>query len=435
MVMLLVMAALVVDIGKAYLVQRQLQAGVDAAALAGAQHLPVASEATQVAQEYGPMAGSKNEVLTGSNVTSTVTMRCVQSAPGCQPTLNNYNAVNVKATSDVNLLFARVIGIKKLKVKASATACSPCTAKPLDIMLVLDRTGSMCQHSNTSNDPACTDLNNAKNGIRTFLGFMDPNLDWVGLSVFPPAIDRSFVARCPYKPWDGNSNPNPPPNVLNGRRYAYDARWPWWNPPPGSVASSTSIYAVSSIVNDYLVQSGGSWILNNQSSLVQRLGCAAGAGTTQYANGIDEARNELSIHGRGDVQDVIVFLSDGAANTTPRDLPSYIDTPSYRLHPCQAGVAAAANAKAVTDTKGRHTVIYSIGYDLNGMGTDPENCKLYPSGANDGTITAFDAIKAIASAPANFYNKPNPGELNTIFTRIAADLQRPAARLIDDNTQ
>ena len=40
MVMLLVMVALVVDIGKAYLVQRQLQAGVDAAALAGAQHLP-----------------------------------------------------------------------------------------------------------------------------------------------------------------------------------------------------------------------------------------------------------------------------------------------------------------------------------------------------------------------------------------------------------
>jgi Flp pilus assembly protein TadG len=37
MAMLLVMVALVVDIGKADLVQRQLQAGADAAALAGAQ--------------------------------------------------------------------------------------------------------------------------------------------------------------------------------------------------------------------------------------------------------------------------------------------------------------------------------------------------------------------------------------------------------------
>ncbi len=35
---------------------------------------------------------------------------------------------------------------------------------------------------------------------------------------------------------------------------------------------------------------------------------------------------------------------------------------------------------------------------------------------------------------ANYYDKPNPGQLSTIFTRIAADLSRPAARLIDDNT-
>ena len=116
MAMLLVMVALVVDIGKAYLVQRQLQAGVDAAALAGAQHLPEPTEATVVAQQHGPSAGGKNEVTAGSNVTTTVTMRCVKSAPGCRPTLNNYNAVEVQASSDVSLLFARVIGIDKLEV-------------------------------------------------------------------------------------------------------------------------------------------------------------------------------------------------------------------------------------------------------------------------------------------------------------------------------
>ena len=42
---------------------------------------------------------------------------------------------------------------------------------------------------------------------------------------------------------------------------------------------------------------------------------------------------------------------------------------------------------------------------------------------------------AIATDADNFYNKPDPGQLNTIFTRIAADLQRPAARLIDDGLQ
>jgi hypothetical protein len=155
--------------------------------------------------------------------------------------------------------------------------------------------------------------------------------------------------------------------------------------------------------------------------------CVAAAGSTSYSNAIDEAQHELDVHGRGDVQDVIVLLSDGAANTTPRWVPEYLDTPEWRARPCGSGVEAAARAKQ------RGTIIYSIGYDLNGLGTDYEQCRR-PGGELE-SLTAFDAIRAIASEPDNFYNKPDPGQLNAIFTRIAADLQRPAARLIDDGLQ
>lgn len=436
MVMLLVMVALVVDIGKAFLIQRQLQAGVDAAALAGAQHLPDPTEATQVALDYGPSAGKRNEVSAGKNVTTTVTMRCLKSAPGCNQSQSTYNGVNVKASSDVELLFARVLGIDTLTVRASATACSPCTAKPLDIMLVLDRTGSMCQFRPGQPDPNCTDLNNAKNGIRTFLGFMDPTIDWVGLSVFPPALDRSWVATCPYTPWQGNpSGPTP-----DGKYFGYDAWWPEWDTADARGATP-SVYAIASLSNDYLVQSNGSWILNNQSALVQRLGCAGGAGSTHYAAAIEEAQHELNRNGRGNVQDVIVFLSDGAANTSPQALPTahWRNNPTWTARPCGSGVEAAARAKA------GGTVIYSIGYDLDAGGAAPERCLAArasdghqgstPEVAQSWGSTAYDAIRAIASEPANFYNKPDPGQLNTIFTRIAADLQRPAARLVDDNTQ
>ena len=75
-------------------------------------------------------------------------MRCVTTAPGCSTTFNTYNAVKVSATSDVKTYFARILGIDSLKVNATATACSPCSAKPLDVMLVLDRTGSMCDVTN-----------------------------------------------------------------------------------------------------------------------------------------------------------------------------------------------------------------------------------------------------------------------------------------------
>lgn len=436
MTMMLVMVALVVDIGKAYLVQRQLQAGVDAAALAGAQFLPDPTEATNAAQDYGPSEGSPNAVSAGAPVTTTVTMRCVQSAPGCSTTFNSYNGLNVRATSDVPTVFARILGIDKLTVRATATACSPCSAKPLDIMLVLDRTGSMCQFSNGSTDPNCTDLKNAKDGIKTFLGFMDPNLDKVGLALFPPALDQSWVSSCPYTPWSGNpSGPTP-----DGKNYGYDAWWPAWDTADAR-GQTPSVYTVASLEFDYLVKSGPSWILNPQSALVQRLGCANGAGTTHYASAIEEAQHELEAHGRGDVQDVIVFLSDGAANTSNTALPTghWRNNPTWISRPCGAGVQAAALAKS------KGTVVYSIGYDLNGSGTDYEQCRRpdsngHQNGGNPVEVTqswghtAYDAIRAIATDPANFYNKPNPGQLNTIFTRIAADLSRPAARLIDDDT-
>jgi Flp pilus assembly protein TadG len=412
MVVLLAMVGFVVDVGRAYLVQRQLQAGVDAAALAAAQHLPEPAPSTAVALEYGPSPGRKNAVTAVDNAETKVVMRCVKAAPGCSSSLNAFNAINVTASSDVKTVFARVLGIASIPVKVSATACSPCAAKPLDVMLVLDRSGSMCQDSSGRDDhPTCADLAHAKNGIRTFLGFMDPTLDRVGLAVFPPAVNRSRLCETP---------------TGANKYYNYDAWWPEWRPPaPGN--GTPAVYAIGSLVDDYLAGGSGNFSLNPASSLIQLLDCTQSSGRTSYSNAIDEAQHELDEHGRGDVQDVVVFISDGAANTTPRFMPDYLDNQNDRKHPCEAGIKAAAQLKA------RGTVIYAIGYDLNGKGTDYEQCETDTGELED--ITAYDAIRQIASEPDNFYNKPDPGQLNTIFTRIAADLQQPAARLIDDGLE
>jgi Flp pilus assembly protein TadG len=448
MIMLLAVTGFALDFGHAYLVQRQLQSGVDAAALAGAQHLPVAADVIPVAQQYGPTAGAKNATTTVKSATTTVTMRCIQSAPGCQQASGNYNAVRVDAIAPVRTLFGRVIGIESIRVRATATACSPCTAKPLDIALVLDRTGSMCQTGGGTPDPNCTDLNNAKNGIRTFLGFMDPTIDFVSLIMFPPALDQSFVGKCPYTPWDGTPNPNPPPpgSSTQGRYYGYDVWWPYWDP---AIRGTPSVYTIASMSNDYLVQSNGTWILNPSSTLVQRLGCTKGAGNTHYASAIEEAQHELDRNGRGNIQDVIIFLSDGAANTSNVRLSAtgpgaWRADAAHITRPCGSGVEAANRIKQQPRQPGP-TIFYTIGYDLDAGGAAPERCRAANATTGHATATneacgswgctAYDAIRAIASDPANFYNKPDPGQLNTIFTRIAADLQRPAARLIDDNTQ
>ena len=59
MTLMIIMVGLVVDVGHAMLVQRQLQAGVDAAALAGAQHLPDAPTAESVADAVQRQPGQQ----------------------------------------------------------------------------------------------------------------------------------------------------------------------------------------------------------------------------------------------------------------------------------------------------------------------------------------------------------------------------------------
>jgi hypothetical protein len=303
-------------------------------------------------------------------------------------------------------------------------------------MVVLDRTGSMCQFSDGSSDSNCTDLENAREGIKTFLSFMDPAINKVGLAVFPPSLNQSYVTSCPNKPWSGNpSGPTP-----DGRYYGYDAYYPYWIPDPRG--SSPAYYTIASLTQDYLIKDDDdNWLLNPASALIQRLDCVGGAGSTSYALSIEEAQYELDRNGRGSVQDVIVFFSDGAANTSPQALTSghWTNNVGNRNSPCGTGVESAARVK------GRGTIVYTIGYDVGATGQTSQRCAVPNSNGHQDTsspqneacgawgCTAYDALRAMATSTDNFYNKPNPGELNQIFTRIAADISAPSARLIDND--
>jgi hypothetical protein len=375
MVMLIVCVGLVVDVGHAMLVQRQLQAGADAAALAGVQHLPDKPLSESVAMQYSATPASKNAVNTVNNATTVATAQCLNGVPGCSRRDGGLNGIVVKSTSRVPTWFGRIIGIDFLDVSAKATACAPCSVKPLDVMIVLDRTGSMCQVGvppQQQNEASCTDLNAARLAIRQFATSLDPTLDKLGLALFPPTLDASWISSCPasygYRPWDGTSNPNAPPGPnFNGKYYAYDQ---WWqvdgaNSPLGE---NSSYYVVASLegadgnlADDYVVDDPvQGWIPNPASAFMQRLGCTGARGGTSYSLSIESAQRELSRNGRGSVQDVIIFLSDGGANVSPTKVPAghWTNNPSSVAHPCGTAVQAAANAK------GSGTIIYTIGYDL-----------------------------------------------------------------------
>ncbi len=122
---------------------------------------------------------------------------------------------------------------------------------------------------------------------------------------------------------------------------------------------------------------------------------------------------------------MIVFLSDGAANYGPS---YYSASSSYRKQPCHQGINSAATIKA------RGTIVYSIGYDLNANNGGANACAESPNIRPEvPAITAYDALRLIASTADTFYNKPDPGQLNSIYTKIAGDIS--GTRLIDNNTQ
>ncbi len=473
MVVMLVAVALVIDIGHAQLVQRQLQAGVDAAALAGAQDLPVNAIAQATAEAYSPTPGSKNAVNTIDNATTSVEVRCITSIPGCNTRYGQSNALTVQSTAKVPTFFGRIVGVKSLTVSAKATACYPCSVKPLDIMIVLDRTGSMCD---TKQNGQCVDLEAAREGVQTFISLMDPKLDRVGLAVLPPAIGSSLYHDedgPPCLQWNKSHtvcqkwtqvqvrNPDTPNDVCaaptSTNYYGYGAYQPWWkaDSDPAYRNQDRAFYVVSSLTDDdvdndpsddYVVQdTDGNWDLNPASGLVQTLGCIKAAGSTSYSMAIDEAAHELQAHGRADVQDVIVFFTDGGANTTPGGYATgyWADSTPWPNRPCGAGVEASR--RLPTDT-----VVYTIGYDLGNQNANSQRCQKPTAAGHQDTsgsaqkevcqtwgCSPEEALKAIASSPPgtddNFYYTADSEALRSLFARVAGDVLTNAARLVDTN--
>jgi hypothetical protein len=100
------------------------------------------------------------------------------------------------------------------------------------------------------------------------------------------------------------------------------------------------------------------------------------------------------------------------------------------------------SADAATDAG---TWVYGIAYDTatvqcwgwraTGTGTDGKTCNKKNGYqfrcAELPTITAYTAVEGIASESSKFFYQPDPGDLTTIFRRIADDLTGPM--LVDDD--
>jgi Flp pilus assembly protein TadG len=386
MVTLLVFCGLVIDLGNAYRVQQALQASTDAAAAAGAGQLTMSypansTNAINQANQFGSTTGGKNLIggVPSSNVTETVNTSCVISNPNLP--CNGPNTVTVTQKASVPTFFLGLLGYNSIGISTSASACSPCNEIPLDIAMVIDRTGSMAGSPFTA----------LKNGVlQGFLPGLDPGVDSVSLSLLPP---------------DSNG--------LSDLCTAQTSN---------SYNSSRAQYTVVDMSNDYM---DSNYNLNSSSALISAINCMKAGGGTDYSNAMESAYAELNADGRSGVQKVMMILSDGAANTG-QNCPAKRSngtwpwsSDAHCTNPCGHAVADANTYKAAG------YLIFTILYN-DGQGT--ESCQNW-TGANESpSITPAQAMQQMAS-PSEYFLDPNPSQLESIFQQISSDMAAGTSRL------
>lgn len=427
----LALVSFVIDYAHIKNTQKELQAAADAAALAGAMELPDANAAFNTALSYSanplnPTGKNSRPELPDNTITDVDSTLCLNYLKNLGLNLCP-NAIRVRHDADVPLLFLGGLGIPGIHVHATSTAAMKGgSAYPLDVMIVLDRTGSMGDNTQSG----VQKMAQARAGVQTFLSAMKPSSDKIGLALFPPTTSTS----CNY-----NVGTNPYENAQNG-------------------------YVVVHLRSDFRTSDTGP--LNGSSPLVKAVtgSCPSVSGITAYTSAIRAAKTELNTNGRSNAQDVIIFFTDGEANYGPC-VPNCGAT-SERTQPCHSALNLANSYKVGAPPPGEApdfvggTWVYTILYTDGGFvrctayrpSPAPSSCR--PSSSNTSfpvtstldpagglycdeqpLITAYETLEQMASVgrdgTTRFYTSND--DLTQVFKRVAIDLTM--IRLLSDDTQ
>jgi Flp pilus assembly protein TadG len=418
------LAGIAVDVGNVLLVQRELQSSVDSAALAGAAKINCcasAGAAVSTAILYSDTGTNKNAVRGYSptmvpgypKVVCLNTLKALNLPCGAP---ENGNALQVAEKVTVPMVFAAFVGWRSMTVSAMATASFGGQPVPLDIVMIMDTTGSM-----DTNDSSCsgTRLDCAKKGALAVLKMMNQTVDSVALFIFPGLSST-------YKDSKGALVPV---STLVGYEYCATTKTMTSSMIADYNDSPAPTYQIVPFSNDYQVAGSSPVALNTTSNLVKALGGSSACPTglqnpggvgTFYADVVAKAQAYLVANGRPNVQRVIILLSDGDAQSATAPTVS---------NQCHQAITAANNA--TTATPG--TWVYTMAYGAPSSGCSKD------TGAN--AITPCATLKQMASQLSMFYSDSSTSACSaanslsnmlSAFGSLGQSLQ--ARRLFPNNT-
>jgi hypothetical protein len=433
LVVLFAAVAFTVDLSRLFHERQVLQNAVDFGALAGGMELPAQGSVAGAAAQAEALRVTLDNAPNLSSSSVTIAFKCVvgdrnnDGAPDaedvpfvCGPTSGSWsagtwrvkgpkvvhdcnpyvgdkcNTISVRTNRDVPYYFAPVIGINQGNTgSVSAASCNgACGAasSPLDVVMVIDRTGSM----------TAADLANAKNAALSVLDFYDAQQQWVGIVALPYPQPSNKCA------------------VNNPQLYP---------------ASAASLWQVSPLSSNYDLSNG---LPDPASQIVKNIKCLVvatnptvrvsgvdktAAGHTNLGDPLDAAREMLLTQGRSNVPDVIIFMTDGEANQPDG------------LQPCNYLNTKATQAKAANQT------IFTIGYGVAGAKCSRDTSPPF-KGKFASTNLALAATNSTDDSPGgcgplenrdgdNYFCESGSGDLEPVFRQVAA-ASVGSARLIDD---
>jgi Flp pilus assembly protein TadG len=390
-------AGLTIDAGRIYAAKKSFDADTQAAALVGA-HALQQTNATQSTVQTAVTNWTTANPSTKVTVTNTnVSISCdtaTANLPSCNGTTANVAQVTRTATVSTN--FLKAVGFPSITLTSTSSAAKAGgTAVPLNVMFVLDATGSM-----NSADAGCTvpgithptRFQCAEYSIQSVLKTMPTSLDKAGLMIFPGmATQYSPTSHpCPTQP---NSTPYYTTNIKYQIGTTLDATY---NNGAGALVSTSP-----------LVQAVG-----NGTALT---GCvtAKGGQSSYAAEVLTKAQAALPVV--AGTQNVIIFLSDGDYNASATQLSNQTSKVTKQ---CDQAIAAAQAAT----TAG--TTVYAVAY-----GAPSSGC------SSGDTHNPCTTMQAIASDKSRFYTtdsscqmtgSPNAvASLPSAFQSITTTLTKP----------